>query len=141
MTLLDKISKNKRIQRLLYYTTPDALNRPNLTDEQMAELFGKNIKIVPKLYVDKSVLNYIIINFDNFVTSGDNPEFRDNIIEFDIICHFDQWQLQDLALRPYKIAAEIDSMVYDQQLHDLGIPTDLPDGMDTPAYIIEPDDI
>ena len=36
--------------------------------------------------------------------------------------------------------AEIDSMVYDQQLHDLGIPTDLPDGMDAAAYIIEPDD-
>jgi hypothetical protein len=30
--------------------------------------------------------------------------------------------------------------VYDQHLRDLGIPTDLPDGMDTPAYIIEPDD-
>ena len=36
--------------------------------------------------------------------------------------------------------AETDSMVYDQQLHDLGIPIDLPDGMDMPAYIIEPDD-
>ncbi|MBR2506920.1 MAG: hypothetical protein IKB70_08515 [Bacilli bacterium] len=55
---------------------------------------GKNIKIVPKLYVDGSVLNYIIISFDNFTQSG-NPEFRDSIIEFDIICHFDQWHLQD----------------------------------------------
>ena len=36
--------------------------------------------------------------------------------------------------------AEIDSMVYDQHLRDLGIPTDLPDGMDMSAYIIEPDD-
>ncbi len=36
--------------------------------------------------------------------------------------------------------AEIDSMVYDQHLRDLGIPTDLPDGMNMPAYIIEPDD-
>jgi hypothetical protein len=53
---------------------------------------GKNIKIVPKLYVDGSVLNYIIISFDNF-TQSRNPEFRDSIIEFDIICHFDQWQL------------------------------------------------
>ena len=113
--IIDKISKNKRIQRLLYYTTPDALNK-----EQAMELFGKNIKIVPKLYVDKSVLNYIIINFDNFVTSGDNPEFRDNIIEFDIICHFDQWQLQDLALRPYKIAAEIDSMINNKYLVGIG---------------------
>ena len=29
-----------------------------------------------------------IIQFDNFAPSA-NPEFRDNTIEFDIICHFD----------------------------------------------------
>jgi len=51
-------------------------------------MFNKNIRIVPKMYVDNPVLNYIIISFDNFIESG-NPEFRDNIIEFDIICHFD----------------------------------------------------
>jgi len=73
-------------------------------------MFGKEIKNIPKLYIDKSVLNYIIISFDNFIESG-NPEFRDNIIEFDIICHFDQWQLKDYNLRPYRIAAEIDSML------------------------------
>lgn len=118
--IIDKISKNKRIQRLLYYTTPDALNRPNLTEEQAMELFGKNIKNVPKLYVDPPVYNYIIINFDNYITSLDNPEFRDNIIEFDIVCHFDQWQLQDLALRPYRIAAEIDSMINNKYLVGIG---------------------
>ena len=101
---------NPRLKRLLYYTTKDALYQPNLTDEQSIELFGKNIKNVPKLYVDGSVLNYIIINFDNFIPNRTNPEFRDNIIEFDIICHYDQWTLQDFQLRPYRIAAEIDSM-------------------------------
>lgn len=118
--IVDKISKNKRIQRLLYYTTPDALNKPSLTEEQAVELFGKNIKIVPKLYVDKSVLNYIFIKFDNFTMSANNSEFRDNTIEFDIVCHWDQWQLKDLALRPFKIAAEIDSMVNNKYLVGIG---------------------
>ncbi len=36
--------------------------------------------------------------------------------------------------------AEIDSMAYDRRLRDLGIPTDLPDGMDMPVYILETDD-
>ena len=36
--------------------------------------------------------------------------------------------------------AEIDSMEYDRRLHALGIPTDLPDGMDMPVYILEPED-
>ena len=105
---------------MLYYTTKDALYQPNLTDEQSIELFGKNIKNVPKLYVDGSVLNYIIINFDNFIPNRTNPEFRDNIIEFDIICHYDQWTLEDFQLRPYRIAAEIDSMFDGKHLTGIG---------------------
>ena len=116
---MDKMFKNERLKRLLYYTTKDALNKPNITEDQMIEMIGKNIKTVPKLYVDGSVLNYIVIRFNNFIPSS-NPEFRDNIIEFDIICHFDQWQLQDFALRPYKIAAEIDSMFNGQHLTGIG---------------------
>jgi hypothetical protein len=76
--------------------------------------------MVPKLYVDGSVLNYIIISFDNSTRNGDNPEFRDNIIEFDVICHFDQWHMKDFALRPYKIAAELDTMFDEQRLTGIG---------------------
>lgn len=117
--IINKMFKNERLKRLLYYTSKDALNRPNLNEDQSLELIQNNIKIVPKLYVDGSVLNYVIINFDKFIPS-ENPEFRDNTIEFDIICHFDQWQLQDFALRPYKIAAEIDSMFNNTHLTGIG---------------------
>ena len=108
-------------KRLLYYTTEDALDKPNLTIEQSNSLFGRNIKTIPKLTVDGSVLNYIIINFDNFTLNATNPEFRDNIIEFDIICHFNQWQLKDFSLRPYKIAAEIDTMFDNKRLTGIGL--------------------
>ena len=118
--LVDKIMANERLCKLLYYTDADALDKPKLTDEQKIGLFNKQIKNVPKLYVDKSVLAYIIINFDNFVESS-NPEFRDNMIEFDIICHFDQWQLRDFNLRPYRIAAELDSMLDNQRLTGIGL--------------------
>ena len=111
--------KNNRLKKLLYHTTKDCLKKPKLTEDQTVELIGKNIKMVPKLTVDGSVLNYIIVTFDNF-TRTENPEFRDNIIEFDIICHFDQWQLQDFALRPYKIAGEIDSMFNGKHLTGIG---------------------
>jgi len=49
--------KDERFKRLLYYTEKDALDKSNLTEEQTVELMGKNIKRVPKLYVDGSVLN------------------------------------------------------------------------------------
>lgn len=111
--------KNDRFKRLLYYTTSNALDEKALTQDQSLELFGKNIKIVPKLYIDGSVLSYVIISFDNFTPSG-NPEFRDNVISFDIICHFNQWQLKDFQLRPYRIAAEIDTMFNDKHLTGIG---------------------
>lgn len=117
--IIDEMMKNERLKRLLYYTTNDALTRPNISAKDSVELMGKNIKIIPKLVVDKSVLQYIIISFDKFMETS-NPEFRDNLVEFDIICHFDQWQLTDFALRPYKIAAEIDSMFNDKKLSGLG---------------------
>ena len=117
--IVSSIIKNERLKRLLFHTSKDALNRRNLTEDESLSLFGTNIKIVPKLTVDRSVLNYIIISFDNFTPSG-NPEFRDNIIEFDVICHMDQWNLQDFQLRPYKIAAEIDSMFNGKHLTGIG---------------------
>jgi hypothetical protein len=83
--------KNKRLKKLLVHNTKNALDERDLTDAETYGLFNKNIKIVPKLYIDGSVLNYIIISFDNFTPNATNPEFRDNVISFDIICHFDQW--------------------------------------------------
>lgn len=117
--IVNEILKNNRLKKLLYYTTNDAMEKPNLTEDESLSLLGTNIKIVPKLYVDGSVLNYILINFDNF-TPSENPEFRDNTVQFDIVCHFDQWNLRDYALRPYKIAGEIDSMFNLKKLTGIG---------------------
>lgn len=112
--------KNERFKKLLYYTTSDALERENLNIEQTEELFKKNIKIVPKLYIDNDALVYIVITFDNFIPNAKNPEFRDNIVSFDIVCHLNQWNLNDFKLRPYKIAAEIDSMFNNRHLTGIG---------------------
>jgi hypothetical protein len=83
--------KNERLKKLLYYNTENCLDMPNLTQQETSEMFGKNIKMVPKLYIDNTVKNYIVITFDQFTQNATNPEFRDNVIHFDIICHFDQW--------------------------------------------------
>lgn len=118
--IADRFLNCDRLKRLLYYTTEDALDKPNLTIEQSNSLFGRNIKTIPKLTVDGSVLNYIIINFDQFARTPSNPEFRSNVIEIDVVCHFDQWKLKDFQLRPYRIAAEIDSMLQNQRLTGIG---------------------
>ena len=119
--IVDRMAANQRLRKLLYYTTPDALKKPEVSDQNFVKMFGKNIRNLPKLYIDKDVLNYIVISFDNFTPNEDNPEFRDNNIEFDIICHYDQWQLADsFQLRPYRIAAELDSMLDKKHLTGIG---------------------
>lgn len=118
--IVEQMSKNDRLKKLLYYTTPDALKRGNVSEEQWVEMFGKQIKIVPKFTVDGEILNYIVIKFTDFIPSG-NPEFRNNIVEFDIICHVDQWNLGDYQLRPYRIAAEIDTLFNKRHLTGIGI--------------------
>ena len=117
--IVDLILKNERLKKLLVYTTPDCLTKPNVSQEETMKIFNRNIKLIPKLLIEENVLNYLLINFDVFTPSG-NPEFRDNMIEFDIICHFNQWQLKDFGLRPYKIAAEIDTMIQEKKLTGLG---------------------
>ena len=118
--IVNRICENERLKRLLYYTSPDAIDSPNLTDDQMYELFKKNIRIIPKLTIDGTIRNYLIISFDDFSQNNTNPEFRDNVLEIDIVCHFDQWPLKDFQLRPYRIAAELDSMLDKTHLTGIG---------------------
>ena len=120
-TIVDMMLKNNRLKKLLYYNLENCLFQENLTEDQSLELIEDGyIRMVPKLYVDKDVLNYIIISFDNFTPNMINPEFRDNIISFDIICHFSQWQMPNFQLRPYKIAAEIDTLFNNRHLSGIG---------------------
>lgn len=118
--ITDWMLKNKRLKKLLHYTVPNAMELAPISQEDSVALINKNIKMVPKLYIDDKTLNYVIITFDNFIPNATNPEFRDNTIFFNIVCHYDQWVLQDFKLRPYRIAAEIDTMFNKQHLTGIG---------------------
>lgn len=118
--LVNLILKNDRLKNLLYYNTKDCLSKPKLTEDQSLELFGSNIKLVPVIEIDEDLKNYIVITFDDFLPNDNNPEFRNSQIEIDIYCPYDQWMLKDYQLRPYKIAAEIDSMIDKQKFSGIG---------------------
>ena len=118
--LVDLMLKNENLKKLLYYTSKDCLSKPKLTEEESLALFGSNIRIIPKIQIDENIKNYIFISFDDFITNPSNPEFRNNTIHIDVVCNFDQWHLKDFTLRPYKIAAEIDSMLKEQRLTGIG---------------------
>ena len=118
--IVNKILSNDRLQKLLYYTNSDPLASSALTEDQKIGLMKNNIKIVPKIYIDNQELNYIVITFDDFTPNKTNLEFRDNTIKFTIVCPIEQWQLADFNLRPYRIAAELDSMLDQKRLTNIG---------------------
>lgn len=119
--IVSELLNNNRLKRLLFYSSKDALTQPNLTQEESVSLVGNYIKIVPKIKIDKDTKTYLLLRFNNFTPNVRNPEFRDNIIEFDIVCHFDQWELNDFQQRPFKIAAEIDTMFNKKHLTGIGV--------------------
>jgi hypothetical protein len=118
--IIGNMEKCSRLKRLLCNNAKDALSRETPAID-IAEMIQKGyIRIVPKITIDEEVRQYVVISFDNFTPNATNPEFRDNIISFDIICHFDNWNLGNMMLRPYKIAAEIDSMFNGKYLSGIG---------------------
>ena len=119
--IVSELLNNNRLKRLLFYSSKDALTQPNLTQEESVSLVGNYIKIIPKIKIDKDTKTYLLLRFNNFTPNVRNPEFRDNIIEFDIVCHFDQWELNDFQQRPFRIAAEIDTMFNKKHLTGFGV--------------------
>lgn len=118
--IVKDILGNDRLKKLLFYEDKNALNLPELDAAQTASLIDKQIIITPKMEIDKEMFSYLLISFDDFIPNATNPEYRDNIITFGIVCHLSSWNLGDFQLRPYKIAGELDSMFNGKQVFGIG---------------------
>lgn len=119
--IVSKILTNKNVLKLLYYTSDDWEKKPDLTSAQIKSLFeNKQISLVPKIQVDSEKMNYLRIVYDAFTPNATNTFYRDHIVEIKIICHFNNWDLNDFELRPYRIAGELDAMLDQQHLTGIG---------------------
>ena len=116
--LCDLFLSNERLCRLLYYDHNDPMHENNVEDKGKL-LSCHYIRTMPKVPIEKKLKNYIVISFDNFIPTT-NPEFRDNVINIEIMCNYDCWQIADCQLRPYRIAGEIDSMLDGAKLSGIG---------------------
>ena len=59
----------------------------------------------------EQIKSYILISLDNFSPDGTSVEYRDSIINFDIVCYNDAWVLNDYKIRPLMIAGYIDGIL------------------------------
>lgn len=119
--IIERILKNQNLLKLFRYTDTDWRNKPDLSSEDIKELFNKKqISNIPKVLFDDVNRTFLRIGFDYFTLNGTNPQYRDHTLEFKIICHFDCWDLDNFELRPYRIAGELDAMFNGSKLTGIG---------------------
>lgn len=96
----------------------DKIKKTSVADMRQQQV----IKLSPKLTMGEheEVKSYILITFDNFSPNRENDYYRDCIIEIDIICHTDYWDLDGFAVRPIKIAGYIDGILNNAKLSGIG---------------------
>lgn len=119
--IIDRILSNPNLLRLLVYETRDWQSQPLPNGEQIKELFTNHqISSVPKIKIDSKEKTYIRLTYGTVIRNASNPEYRDNTFGIDIICHYDNWDLGDFELRPYRVAGEIDAMLDKTHLTGIG---------------------
>lgn len=133
-TILKKLFIESRpysdiLKRLLVINTKDCMDETNVKYKEKIDSMSIKklidegyIRLQPKLHLGEheEVKSYILISFDSFTMNSTNPEFRDCIINFDIICHTDHWDLGDYKQRPLKICGYIDGLLDDSKLSGIG---------------------
>lgn len=126
--LIESRPYSDELKRLLIINTKDCLDKDNqLYQEKINKMSISNmmengyIQLVPKILMPEheETKSYVILTFDSFVPSG-NPQFRDCIVSFDILCHTDCWDIGNYQLRPFKIAGYIDAILNNAKLSGIG---------------------
>ena len=117
------------LKRLLLINTSDCLY--DMTNPKYLEIINKTsvqdlkdkgyLRFGPKIALgeNEEVKSYIRISFDHFTPSR-NEHFRDCIVEIDILCHPEYWDIGNFRQRPLKIAGYIDGILNESKLSGIG---------------------
>lgn len=119
---------SNKLKRLLIINAKDCLDNEksevykkaiDLSINEMIE--QKYINLVPRIArtTHEEIKSQIIISFDTFAPTS-NDEFRDCLIQIDILCHPEYWDLGGFRLRPLKIAGYIDGILNKARLSGIG---------------------
>ena len=127
---VDSKPYSDELKRLLLINTKDCLtDRDNPTyikkikETSVAKMRQEGyIKLTPKFAREEhdEAKAYVLITFDNFSPNIENDYYRDCIIEIDIICQTDCWDLDGFSIRPLKIVGYIDSILDKSRLSGIG---------------------
>ena len=126
---VDSRPYSDELKRLLLINTTDCLtDRTNpsyinkIQNTSLADLVNEQyIRLQPNLKFgeNEETKSYILLSFDNF-TPTSNDHYRDCVVEIDILCHIDCWNIGNYRQRPLKIAGYIDGILNETKLTGIG---------------------
>lgn len=118
------------LKRLLVINNPDCIDdfenskyKEIINNMSLDNLIKEEyIRFTPKTKLEEfpEIKTFIIFTFDNFIPNDTNPKFRNNTINFDIVCHNDYFYLGNFRLRPLKIVGYIDGILDECKLTGIG---------------------
>lgn len=121
---VDSCQHGEVLKRLLVVQNADALDKSyDVSDYSLKRLIDDqyiNMDPLLKFPEHDQVKAFIGLHFDNFTPNSSNPEFRDSMIYFDIVCHHDFWFLGNYRQRPFKIMGCIDGILNKSRLTGIG---------------------
>lgn len=118
--IVNKITSNQELLKLIKYSDPDPLAHKDLTDYEIEEMIGTNILFTPIIPdEEQQAEGFLTILLENF-SINENIDFKDVVIRFDIICPSKTWIINDAELRPFKIMQILDKMFNGARIEGLG---------------------
>lgn len=127
--LVDSRPYSDELKRLLLINNKDCIDdRTNpaylkkIEETSISDLIEQGyIRLQPRLKMteNQEIMNYIIISFDNF-TQTSNSYYRDCIVEIDVLCNIDSWDIGNYRQRPLQIIGYIDGILNNNKLTGIG---------------------
>lgn len=121
---------NEQLIRLLTIPNADCLDNNCIEYQQRVKKYSSirqlkedgYIRLEPKILLGEheELKSYIVLSFDNFAPNGTNPEYRDHMVIFDIICPLKHWDVGNYRQRPLKIMGYIDGILQHSRLTGIG---------------------
>lgn len=119
--IIKRLMANDTLVKYLYYSDPDPLSKPNLTDsEKKTEIFEKLIRITPRVGADETAKSIVIVRAISGINLNENPEFRRVMISVEVITPLSQWKIKSDNLRPYAILGEVQESLDNKTVNGLG---------------------
>lgn len=126
---VDSRPYSDELKRLLLINTSDCLDdRTNqvyidkIKNTSISDLIEEGyIRFQPNLKFgeNEEVKSYILISYDNFTPTSNN-NYRDCLVEIDVLCHIDAWNIGNYRQRPLKIIGYIDGILNETKLTGIG---------------------